>query len=115
MYLDARLGLLHNLLMVFVLLYIVLFAIIHNKGYIQSEQAFGQVEMHVLGKTHFKQEGKDLVVDSRDLIDPALEHGYEPTPLPTATGDRALLKPLVPSTHAILPAALPCTRSRCPH
>eukprot|EP00300_Choanocystis_sp_HF-7_P033189 c45485_g1_i1.p1 GENE.c45485_g1_i1~~c45485_g1_i1.p1 ORF type:complete len:417 (+),score=74.66 c45485_g1_i1:49-1299(+) len=74
-YLDARLGLLHILLVVLILIYIVGFAIIFNKGYIEKEPAFGQIELHVLGKTHFKQDDQDLVVDALDLVDPPLEHG----------------------------------------
>jgi len=74
-FLDARLGLLNISLQILIVMYIVCFAIIFNKGYIEQEQSFGQIEMTVLGKTYFKQDDEHLVVDALDMVDPPLEQG----------------------------------------
>lgn len=76
-FLDARLGLLNLTLTALIFVYIICFALIINKGYIEKEQAFGQIELTVLGKTHFrqKQDDKLLVVDENDMVDPPLEAG----------------------------------------
>merc|ERR1712226_1507840 len=73
--LDRRLGFLFYGIQIMIVMYIVLFVLIINKGYLASELALGQVAIKVLGSTYAKVGGSNVPFDSHDLRQPSIENG----------------------------------------
>merc|ERR1712226_1501676 len=73
--LDRRLGFLFYGIQIMIMMYIVLFVLIINKGYLASELALGQVAIKVLGSTYAKVGGSNVPFDSHDLRQPSIENG----------------------------------------
>lgn len=72
--LDRRLGFIFYGVQILVFLYIIGFILLFKKGYLEEELAIGQVEIRVRGKSMFKWNNNEYVVDSADVTDPAIEH-----------------------------------------
>merc|ERR1712232_987597 len=73
--LDRRLGFLFYSIQLLIVLYIVVFVMIVNKGYLASELALGQVHIRMIGSTYAKVDGANVVYDAIDLRQPSIENG----------------------------------------
>eukprot|EP00299_Pterocystis_sp_00344_P010986 c5055_g1_i1.p1 GENE.c5055_g1_i1~~c5055_g1_i1.p1 ORF type:complete len:393 (-),score=129.10 c5055_g1_i1:125-1273(-) len=73
--LDRRLGFVFYGIQVMILIYIFIYVFAINKGYLESEQAIGQVHVKVMGATYSKVSGTNVAFDAHDLRTPSLENG----------------------------------------
>jgi len=72
---NWKLGLIHYLIQLLILIYIIVWAIIINKGYLAYDNLIGSATIKVKGSTYFNDtsDGNIEIWDSYDVVHPAVE------------------------------------------